>query len=246
MTNIKHAFTILSALFYTAAGYSQTEFRVSLFDTARNRPVPVAVYQPPKEGKHTKVVIFNHGYDENKNSNANGSYSYLTRFLAEKGYYVISIQHELPGDPLLAMDGNFMETRMPNWERGVENILFAISEFKKLKPGLDWKNVTVIGHSNGGDMAMLLAAEHPGTVVKSISLDHRRMIMPRVSNPRIYTIRGCNYDADPGVIPSAEEQSRYGITVIKADGITHSDMGQRGSKEQHELINSYIYGFLKQ
>lgn len=42
-----------------------------------------------------------------------------------------------PHDPPLAMEGPFMETRLPNWERGVGNILFVLQEFRKLKPSLD-------------------------------------------------------------------------------------------------------------
>ena len=82
---------------------------------------------------------------------------------------MISIQHELPNDLPLAMSGNFMKTRMPNWERGVENILFTIKEFKKFKPKLSWNNITIMGHSNGGDMAMLFAAKHPTMAQKIIS-----------------------------------------------------------------------------
>lgn len=117
-------------------------FATCLYDSARNRPIPVAVYQPARSTENAKVIIFNHGYDGNKNSQSNKTYSCLTRPLSRKGYYVISIQHELPNDPLLAMEGDFMKTRMPNWERGVENILFTINEFKKLKP--EWIGTTLV------------------------------------------------------------------------------------------------------
>ena len=69
--------------------------------------------------------------------------------------------------------------------------------------------------------------------------------MPRTSNPRIYTLRGCDYEADPNVIPSKDEQEKLHITVIKLDSITHTNMGHQGSDEQHNLINHYIYKFLK-
>lgn len=225
--------------------FSQSEFTTCLFDSPRNRIIPVAIYQPKKIAKHTQVIIFNHGYDGNENSRSNKTYAYLTRFLAEKGYYVISIQHELYNDPPLAMEGNFMKTRISNWKRGVENILFTITEFKKLKPELDWESTIMIGHSNGGDMTMLFATEHPELITKAISMDHRRMIMPRTDNPRIYTLRGCDYEADPNVIPTKEEQRKFHTTVVKLNGITHTDMGHGGSIEQHDLINQYIYKFLK-
>ncbi len=118
-----------------------------------------------------------------------------------------------------------MEARMPNWERGVENILFAIQEFRKLKPGLDWGKLILIGHSNGGDMVMLFAARHPLLVDKAISLDHRRMKMPRIRKPRLYTLRGCDYEADEGVLPGIKEQEEFHMRVVKLEGVTHSGMG---------------------
>ena len=135
---MKKLIIVFVLLLSTFSCFSQTEFATCLFDGARNRVIPIAVYQPHKVNSKTKVVIFNHGYDGNKNSKSNQTYAYLTRFLSQKGFYVISIQHELPNDPLLAMEGDFMQTRMPNWERGVANIYFTIQEFKKLKPQLDW------------------------------------------------------------------------------------------------------------
>lgn len=165
--------------------------------------------------------------------------------LAMKGYYVISIQHELPNDLPLAMKGDFMETRMPNWERGVDNIVFIISEFKKLKPELNWDNLSIIGHSNGGDMAMLFATKYPAMAQRVISLDHRRMLMPRCNSPKIYTLRGSDYEADDNVIPTKEEQQKHEITVVKLNGIKHGDMDNKGTRVQHETMLQYIYDFLK-
>ena len=198
---------LIGFVFCTLRLFSQTEHTVNLYDTQRERIVPVAIYEPKQVNKRTRVIIFNHGYGQNT-PNSYKSYSCLTKPLAMKGYYVISIQHELSNDPPLAMSGNFMETRMPNWERGVENILFTIKEFKKLKLDMNWNNIAVIGHSNGGDMAMLLATKHPAVAQKIISLDHRRMIMPRCNSPKIYTLRGSDYEADESVIPTKEEQKK--------------------------------------
>lgn len=222
-----------------------TEFTTCLFDVSRNRKIPVTVYKPQKVDQKTRVIIFSHGYDGNQNGKSNQAYSYLTRFLSGKGFYVISIQHELPDDPLLAMSGDFMQTRMSNWERGVENILFTINEFKKFKPCIDWSRLVLIGHSNGGDMTMLFASKYPALIKKAISLDHRRMVMPRCETPRIYTLRGCDYEADEGVIPTPTEQRKHHIVVLRLDGIGHGDMDDKGSEEQHEKIRHYIYKILK-
>lgn len=235
---------LLISLLLSVQGFSQTEFTTCLFDTSRDRVIPIAVYQPQKVNSKTKVIVFSHGYDGNKNSKSNQTYSYLTRFLSQKGFYVISIQHELSDDPFLAMEGDFMQTRMSNWERGTDNILFTIQEFKNLKPQLNWNELVLIGHSNGGDMIMLFATKYPQLIKKAISMDHRRMIMPRTSTPNLYTLRGCDYDADAGVLPTEQEQERYRMKVVKLDGVTHCNMGENGAKEQHNLINQHIYEFL--
>lgn len=235
----------LILLLISLGGYSQIEFSTCILDTSRSRAIPIAVYQPQKVSSKTKVIVFNHGYDANKNIHSNQTYSYLTRFLSQKGFYVISVQHELPDDSLLAMEGRFMVTRMSNWERGVANILFTVQEFKKLKPQLDWDHLIVMGHSNGGDMTMLFATRYPELISKAISLDHRRMIMPRLRNPQLYTLRGCDYEADAGVLPTKQEQEKFQMKVVKLEGVTHSDMGENGTKMQHKQINQCIYQFVK-
>ena len=234
----------VATLWLSTFAFAQSEYTTCLYDSMRQRPIPIAVYQPAKMNKRTPVIIFSHGYGAN-DSNSYKAYSSLTRPLSEKGYYVISIQHELPTDPFLAVKGNFMETRMPNWKRGVENILFTINEFKKLKPELDWNQISLLGHSNGGDMTMLFATLHPQLIQKAISLDHRRMRMPRILKPRLYSLRGCDYEADKGVIPTVKEQKEYHISVIQLDGITHSEMDNKGSQEKHEQMLQFIYHFLK-
>ena len=80
---------VFTGILFTICGavgvFAQSDFTVCLFDSARNRVIPLAIYQPKKVSENTKVVIFNHGYDGNQNPESNKSYSYLTRFLVEKG-----------------------------------------------------------------------------------------------------------------------------------------------------------------
>ena len=58
---------IFILLLSTFSCFSQTEFTTCLFDGARSRVIPITVYQSQKVNSKTKVVIFNHGYDGNKN-----------------------------------------------------------------------------------------------------------------------------------------------------------------------------------
>jgi predicted dienelactone hydrolase len=91
---------------------------MTFFDQSRNRKIPVAFYSPktdqtlPKQ----KVVIFSHGYGANKGGDYL-IYSYLTQKLASKGYFTVSIEHELPTDELIPTEGKIHTVRMPFWER---------------------------------------------------------------------------------------------------------------------------------
>jgi predicted dienelactone hydrolase len=110
--------------------------RLALYDETRNRSIPVALYIPDTFSLKQKLVVFNHVYGENKGT-PYLDYSYLNGFLAQHGYLVISIQHELPEDDLLPTKGDLRETRRPNWESAVQNILFVVKELKARQPNLD-------------------------------------------------------------------------------------------------------------
>jgi predicted dienelactone hydrolase len=218
---------------------------VNMLDTSRNRSIPVALYLPKSNKKfaNQKVIIFNHGYYANRGG-SNKECSYLTEYLASKGYFVASIQHELPTDDLIPQKGIPQVVRRPFWERGVKNILFVLNELKKNYPELDYKNLILIGHSNGGDMSMLFGQEHPDLVDKIISLDNRRVAFPRTKQPKIYSLRSSDQVADEGVLPTSEEQKKYGVKIIQLKNTIHNNMDNSGNEEQKKEINNYILTFL--
>lgn len=219
---------------------------LNLFDSSRNRLIPVALYLPKTDKKleNQKVVIFSHGYGQNKGGD-NLAYSYLTENLASKGYFVVSIQHELTTDSLLPLTGIPQIVRRTNWERGASNILFVLNELKKSNPDLNFKHLTLIGHSNGGDMSMLFAQKYPNLVDKIISLDNRRVAFPRTNRPEIYSLRSSDQVADEGVLPTNYEQKKYEIKIIKLKNTIHNDMDNHANEKQRKEINDYITSFLK-
>ena len=219
---------------------------VNWYDSARSRNIPVALYtaKAVKTVADQKLVIFSHGYGRHKEDDYL-TYSYLTRNLAAKGFFVVSIQHELPGDSPLATTGDLRITRRSNWQRGVENILFVLNRLQQIRPELDFKQVTMIGHSNGGDMSVLFAHQHPDRVNKVITLDNQRMPWPRTSKPKIYSLRSDDKSADPGVIPRDEEVQEYGMTIVKLADTKHNEMDDDANARQRTAINKYIEQFLK-
>ena len=128
-----------------------TPRQLSLTDTTRHRAIPVAIYS---DGTPSKIAIISHGY-----GGKNTDYSFIASYLATRGYFVASIQHEIPGDEPLPATGRPYDVRMPSWKRGVENIRFVIGEIRKQRPELKQAPVLLVGHSHGGDTSMLLARE---------------------------------------------------------------------------------------
>jgi predicted esterase len=213
-----------------------------LYDSARKRQIPIACYAK-KSDKKKKIVIFSHGYGQNKGGDYL-AYSYLTEYLASKDFFVVSIQHELPTDSLLPTTGIPQVVRRPFWERGADNILFVINELRKNKKLLDFNHIALIGHSNGGDMTALFPQKYPNLVEKIITLDNRRMPLPRTKKTKVYSLRSSDQVADENVLPSAEEIKKFGIKIIKLPNTTHNQMDNHATKQQGEEINSYIISFL--
>ena len=217
---------------------------LNLFDNARNRAVPVVLYSAGTgaavpAGK-PKLAILNHGYGMK-----NTGYTFVAYNIVAQGYTVASIQHQLPSDAPLPTTGNVRQVRMPSWEQGVQNMQFVLRELKQTTPDLDFKNVLLIGHSHGGDMAMLFAQKYPNQVQHLISLDHRRVAMPRTRKPRILSFRSSDQVADDGVLPTAAEQKKLGIQIVQMKNLTHNDIWDGATDEKKREVNQKINAFLK-
>jgi pimeloyl-ACP methyl ester carboxylesterase len=213
-------------------------------DQSRQREIPIAMYIPKTDiAGEKKVVILSHGYGQNKGGDFL-AYSYLTEFLASKGFLVISIQHELSTDSLLPLNGDVQIVRRPFWERGADNILFVINELKRVRPDLDYKHITLIGHSNGGDMSALFPQKYPNIVEKIITLDNRRMALPKSKALKVYSLRSSDQPADEGVLPTEEETEEFRMKIVKMTNTTHNEMDDNANEQQRYEIQNHILTFL--
>jgi pimeloyl-ACP methyl ester carboxylesterase len=216
--------------------------QLALFDPARSRSVPLALYSRGTAGPRPrlKLALLCHGH-----GGQHTDYSFIARNLVAHGYFVASLQYELPGDPPLATSGNLREARRPNWEQGVQDLLFVRRALARMHPELDVEHLLLVGHSNGGDIAMLFAHEHAARVEKVISLDNRRMPLPRTRSPRVLSIRSSDQVADEGVLPDVAEQHALGMKVIPLSGTRHDDMWDGATEAQKREINGIISAFLE-
>ncbi len=241
--------TLLVVGYFTASKWAIRHETVTFYDPARNnRPVPVDIaVRRDKEMQANAgmiklpVVILNHG-----NTVKNTEYSFLANIFAARGYLSISPQHDLPTDPpMVTQVGELYVGRLPQIQRGVDNIHFAIGEMKKIQPNADYAKVTMVGHSMGGDITMYFAKEYPDEIKKVVTLDNLRVPFLTDGKFKILSFRSkdSQFKPDPGVVPDAEQCEKAGITVVDT-GFQHNDMRDTGPDTAKSSIQTMLDKFL--
>jgi hypothetical protein len=187
------------------------------------------------------VAILSHG-----NTVKNTEYSFLTNLFASRGYLVASIQHDLDSDgPMVTKPGEEYVGRRLHYTRGTLNIMFAIEKMKERYPNADYRHLTLIGHSNGGDMSMFFAKQHPELVKKVVTLDNLRVPFVTDGKFKILSFRSKDpvFKADPGVVPDDEICEKAGIKVVKTE-FRHNDLSDRGPDHVKATIQATLDRFL--
>jgi hypothetical protein len=221
---------------------------LDLFDAARQRPVAVDLavrrdYEMKANAGYWKLPI---AVISNGNTVKNTEYSFLANVLAARGYLVASIQQDLPTDPpLMTKVGLPYVGRREVYEKGEANILFVLGQLRKRQPNADYDHLTLVGHSNGGDIAMFCAKHHPEIVSKVITLDNLRVPFVLSDKLKILSFRSKdpNFTTDPGVLPTPEQAKADGIDIVNT-GFQHTDMSDRGPDFVKEKIQATLDQFL--
>jgi len=252
---MKRALAIFVCLCVLAAGeyFAISKFAIrhetlDLYDEARHRPVSVEMavrrdYKVKAEIGLWKLPI---AIISNGNTVRNTEYSFLANTFAARGYLVASIQQDLPTDPpLMTKVGLPYVGRRGVYMRCEENILFVLGELKKLQPNADYDHITLVGHSNGGDVSMYVAKQHPELVSKVITLDNLRVPFVLSKHLKILSFRSKdpNFVTDPGVLPAPQQAKARGIDIINT-GAQHTDLSDRGPDSVKEKIQAALDKFL--
>jgi len=235
--------------YFTASKWAIHHKTLTFFDPLRtDRPVAVDIavrrdreWEATAEMVTLPVVILSHG-----NTVKFTEYSFLANVFAARGYMVVSIQHDLETDePMVTKVGEQYVGRGMQYNRGIANIMFAIDELKKLQPNSDYRHLTMVGHSNGGDISMYFAKRYPELIKKVVTLDNLRVPFMTDGKFKILSFRSKDpvFKADPGVVPDDEICQKAGITVIKT-AYQHNELSDRGSSEVKAAIQAILDKFL--
>jgi pimeloyl-ACP methyl ester carboxylesterase len=205
--------------------------------------VPVDIHVPASVHACTNaipcpVAILSPGYGL-----SDSDYAFVTNHLNRLGYLVVAIQDSTGG---VKMDPNAPVAKQVKALARVaaQSISTAIDEASARYPQFNWKHLLLVGHSLGGDSSAQFAVDNTDRVSGLISLDSRRVALPRSAGIHVLTIRASDTTADPGVLPNEEERSRYGTCVVRIEGSRHNDMQDGGSEQLKAKITSAIDIFL--
>jgi hypothetical protein len=235
--------------YFAASKWAIRHETLTFYDATRgNRPVAVdiAVRRDSEMEANAgmiklPVAILNHG-----NTVKFTEYSFLANVFAARGYIAISIQHDLPTDPpMVTKVGELYVGRLPQYQRGIANIRFAIDQLKKVQPNADYDHLTMVGHSNGGDISVYFAKLYPDQINKVVTLDNLRVPFMTDGKFKILSFRSKDpvFKTDPGVIPDDDVCSKAGITVVRT-AFRHNDMRDTGSNEAKASIQGMLDKFL--
>lgn len=221
---------------------------LSFFDASRQRPVGVELsvrrdYQLKADEGFWKLPV---AIISNGNTVKNTEYSFLANVFAARGYLVASIQQDNPGDPpLMTIPGEPYVGRTGVYKKGEANILFVVNELRKRQPDADYDHLTLVGHSNGGDIAMYFAKEHPELVSKVVTLDNLRVPFVENAKMKILSFRSNdpNFRTDPGVLPTAAQAIKNSIDIIRTK-FQHTEMSDRGPSSVKDQIQADLDKFL--
>jgi pimeloyl-ACP methyl ester carboxylesterase len=242
---------LVIAGYFTASKWAIHHTTLTFFDPLRtDRPVAVDIavrrdreWEATAEMVTLPVVILSHG-----NTVKFTEYSFLANVFAARGYMVVSIQHDLETDePMVTKVGEPYVGRGMQYNRGIANIMFAIDELKKLQPNSDYRHLTMVGHSNGGDISMYFAKRYPEMIKKVVTLDNLRVPFMTDGKFKILSFRSRDpvFKPDPGVVPDDEICQKAGITVIRT-AYQHNELSDRGSDEVKASIQAMLDKFLSE
>jgi dienelactone hydrolase len=239
---------VVAAQYFAISKWGIRHESLDLFDAARQRPVSVDVavrwdYEWKADAGYWKLPV---AIISNGNTVKNTEYSFLANVFAARGYMVVSIQQDNPGDPPLVtkLDMPYVG-RLDVYKKGEANILFAVDQLKKRDPNADFDHLTLVGHSNGGDTAMYFAKQHPDLTAKVVTLDNLRVPFVTSDKMKILSFRSDDphFPADPGVLPTPDQAKADGIDIVHTK-YQHTWMSDRGPEKAKEAIQEALDAFL--
>lgn len=210
-----------------ASGSRSSGISVELFNPDARRRIPLRIYHP---GSRRALAVVLPGVGAQL-----GDYSFLARYLARRGFAVAEVQLELPGDPPIATSGNIAALRASELHSGVNTLQYTITQLAHLGYASATQPPVLVGHSNGGDVAMLYGSEYRGQIGMIFSLDNLRVPILRARKPHVCSLRSNDQEPDEALVPNDQQRRRFNIQIQRTN-IPHGQMWNGATTAQRRFI----------
>lgn len=216
----------------------------SVYDPIRDRHIPVFISEPANpvschNDTPCQVAFLSAGYGV-----SHRDYQFVVTTLNDINYLVVAVGHELPQDPPLSRTGDLYQTRRENWQRGAVTLHFLRDYLRDKMDRYDFDSALLVGHSNGGDISSWLIDQGADWVSGVITLDHRRVPLPRNPDMKVLSIRASDFAADEGVLPEGQALHASGVCILSIPDAKHNDMSDSGPGWLRDLISEHIRVFI--
>lgn len=235
--------TYLLFLGLLISSFSSNAETIIVQDSVRGRSIPISIQFPESRDNCHLDNQCNVAFISAGNKVPYMKYQFITQELNKDGYMTVAVNHELPNDPPLSITGDLYQTRIENWQRGADTLNFLQHELSHRFPSYSFESLTLIGHSNGGDISAWLGEK--SYVYQLITLDSKRVALPKSNKIRVLSIGASEYPTKAGIMPTNSEQKKYGSCVVKIPNSKHMDLTDYGSEEVKDKANKVISGFLR-
>lgn len=132
----------------------------NLFERPKNKPIVFDIYKP--EAKKHPLVIFCHGYKGFKDW---GAWDLVGKTFAENGFAFVKFNFSHNGSTVEQLEDfpdleAFAQNNYSKELQDVEDLLEHLITQPTFKAFIDLQNINLIGHSRGGGIALIKAAEN--------------------------------------------------------------------------------------
>ncbi|MBD1578020.1 alpha/beta hydrolase [Vibrio sp. S11_S32] len=232
-------------LFLSALSFMANAEPLVVYDSSRDRSIPLEIGLPLYPTVCSLEKQCNVAFISAGNRVPFQKYKFLSDALNELGYMTIAVDHELPNDPPLSKTGDLYQTRIENWSRGAQTLDFLQEELALRFASYNFNNLTLVGHSNGGDISTWLSNENKSYISQLITLDHKRVTLPKTSKIRVLSLRSPEYPTKIGILPTIEEQQLYDSCIVEIPASKHMDFTDYGTNEMKQKTIRIVASFIK-
>lgn len=232
---IQNKFIYLISLLLSIGSFTIYSFidnkQLLLFDRKSNHNIEVIIYFPQILKTKYPLLIISNGFGI-----SHREYTFVANYFQKKGFIVVSIKHTPEAHSVNNSELNLLEQRKPSFTIGAKEIEFVIWYLCSNYSNINFEDISLLGHSHGGNVIIYFVENNKNIFIKRlITFDNTLLPLPKVSIPRVISLRSNDLKALKGILPSKKEITQFKMEIIYLE-VPHMEFCDRGKLESKQKI----------